>query len=254
VRLHRAACALALATAIAIAQSAVTSAAEIGVFCSNGMKAVMQRLLPQFERSTKHRVLVTYGVSADLKRRIDAGESFDIAVLTPTLIDDAVDQGKIAGDTRIVLARSPMAIAIRTGALKTDISTIDALKRALLTSNSIAYAREGAAGVFFAGLVQRLDLEESLKSKIKLTTTGAEVSAAVGGGDADLGVLPLSEIVSVSGVEVLGTFPSDVRGYLTMVAGASSRSTQRHVVDELVRFLTSPGSQSVLEQMGMERP
>lgn len=243
-----------LAMAVAITQPRVASAAEIRILCSNGIRAVMQELVPRFEQATKHQVLVTYGVSADLKRRVEAGESFDIAVLTPALIDNAIDQGQIVGVTRIVLARSPMAIAIRTGTTKADIRTTDAFKRALLTSKSIAYAREGATGVFFADLVQRLGLAEPLKSKIKLMTTGDEVSAAVVRGDAELGVLPVSEIVSVSGLDILGTFPTDVQGYVTMVAGVSSRSTQRQVANELIQFLTSPASRSVLKQMGMERP
>lgn len=175
-------------------------------------------------------------------------------MLTPALIDDAINRGQIAGDTRIVLARSPMAIAIRTGTTKADIRTIDAFKRALLASKSIAYAREGATGVFFADLVQRLGLGDPLKSKIKLTTTGDEVSAAVVRGDAELGVLPVSEIVSVRGLDVLGTFPADVQGYVTMVGGVSSRSMQKQVANGLIQFLVSPASRSVLKQMGMERP
>lgn len=239
---------------VAITQPRVAKAAEIRILCSNGIKAVMQELIPQFEQATKHQVLVTYGVSADLKRQVEAGESFDIAVLTPALIDDAINRGQIAGDTRIVFARSPMAIAIRRGTTKADIGTIDAFKRALLASKSIAYAREGATGVFFADLVQRLGLGDPLKSKIKLTITGDEVSAAVVRGDAELGVLPVSEIVSVRGLDVLGTFPADVQGYVTMVGGVSSRSTQKQVANELIQFLTSPASRSILKQMGMERP
>jgi molybdate transport system substrate-binding protein len=214
----------------------------------------MQELVPRFEQATTHHVLVTYGVSADLRRRIEAGESFDIAVLTPALIDDAISQGRIAGDTRIVLARSPMAIAVRTGTPKADIRTTEAFKRLLVTSKSIAYAREGATGVFFADLIQRLGLAETLKSRITPRTTGDEVSAAVVRGDAELGVLPVSEIVPVIGLDVLGAFPTGVQGYVTMVAGVSSRSTQGHAASELIRFLTSPASGSVLSKMGMERP
>lgn len=243
-----------LAMAVAITQPRVASAAEITILCSNGIKAVMQALVPRFEQATKHHVLVTYGLAANLKRRVEAGESFDIAVLTPALIDNAIDQGQIAGDTRMVLARSPMAIAIRKGTTKADIRTTDAFKKALLASKSITYAREGATGVFFADLVQRLGLAEPLKPKITLMTTGDEVSAAVVRGDAELGVLPVSEILSVSGLDVLGTFPAEVQGYVTMVAGVSTRSTQRQVASELIQFLTSPASRSVLTEMGMERP
>src|SRR5688572_28757238 len=160
-----------------LTQPGVARAAEIKVLCSNGIKAVMEELIPQFEQATKHKVLITYGLSAALKRQIEAGETFDMAVLTPALVDDLIKQGRIAGDTRTVLARAGMAIMIRAGASRPDIRTTDALKRTLLASKSIAFAREGAGGVFFADLQRRLGISEALTSKLKPTTTGVEVGA-----------------------------------------------------------------------------
>jgi molybdate transport system substrate-binding protein len=245
--------AMGLLTLMVLAQPSVAAAAEIKVLCSNGIKAVMEELVPQFEQATKHKVVITYGLSAALKRRLEAGEPFDIAVLTPPLIDDLITQGKIAGDTRTVLARSSMALAIRGGASKPDIRTTDALRRTLLESTSIAYAREGASGLFFIDVVQRLGLADDLKSKLKPTTTGEEVGASVARGDAQLGVLPVSEILPVHGVEVLGTFPADVQGAVVMVAGVSSATSQGAAVKELLRFLIAPAALSVMKKRGMER-
>jgi len=242
-----------LVTLTVLAPPTVASAAEIKVLCSNGIRAVMKELVPQFEQATKHKVMISYGLSAVLKRQIEAGESFDIAVLTPPLIDDLIKQGKIAGDTRVTLARSGMALAIRAGTTKPDIRTTDALKRTLLASKSISYAREGASGVFFTKLVQRLDLVEALKSKIKLTTTGEEVGASVARGEVEFGVLPVSEILPVLGVEVLGTFPADVQGYVVMVAGVSPSAAQSAAAKELIRFLTAPAAMPVIKKRGMER-
>lgn len=236
-----------------LAQPGVARAAEIKVLCSNGIKAVMEELIPQFEQATKHRVLVTYGLSAALKRQIEAGEAFDMAVLTPALVDDLIKQGKIAGDTRTVLARAGMAIMIRAGASRPDIRTTDALKRTLLASKSIAYAREGAGGVFFADLAQRLGIADTLKAKLKPTTTGVEVGAAVAGGEAELGVLPLSEVLTFRGVEALGTFPAEVQGYAVMVAGASAGTRQSAAAKELMKFVTAPAALSVIKKKGMER-
>lgn len=240
-------------TLTVLAQSSVASAAEIAILCSNGIKAVMEELVPQFEQATRHKVVVTYGVSAVLKRRVEAGEPFDIAVLTSPLIDDLIKQGKIAVDTRATLARSGMALAIRAGATKADIRTTDALKRTLLAAKSITYAGEGAGGVFFAELARRLDLAEALKSKIRLTVTGEEVGASVARGEAELGVLPLSEILPVPGVEVLGPFPAEVQGYLVMVAGVSRSAAQSAAAKELITFLTAPAALSVIQKRGMER-
>jgi molybdate transport system substrate-binding protein len=236
-----------------LAPPSVASAAEIKVLCSNGIKAVMEELIPQFEQATKHTIIIRYGLSAVLKRQIEAGEPFDLAVVTPPLIDDLIKQGKIAGDTRATLARSGMALAIRSSTAKPDIRTTDALKRTLLASTSISYAREGASGVFFTELIQRLDLVEALKSKIKLTTTGEEVGASVARGETEFGVLPVSEILPVLGVEVLGTFPTDVQGYVVMVAGVSPNAAQSAAAKELIRFLTAPAALPVIKKRGMER-
>jgi molybdate transport system substrate-binding protein len=236
-----------------LAQSGVARAAEIRVLCSNGIKAVMEELIPQFEQATKHKVLITFGLSAALKRQIEAGEAFDMAVLTPALVDDLITQGKIEGGTRTELARAGMAIMIRAGASRPDIRTTDALTRALLASKSIAYAREGAGGVFFADLAQRLGIADTLKSKIRPTTTGVEVGAAVARGDAELGVLPLSEVLTFQGVEALGTFPAEVQGYAVMVAGASAGTRQRAAAKELMDFVTAPAALSVIKKKGMER-
>jgi molybdate transport system substrate-binding protein len=245
--------ALALVGVVAVAQSGISAAVEIKVLCSNGIREVMKELIPQFEQTTKNKVLIRYGLSAALKRQIDAGEPFDIAVLTPQLIDDGITQRKITGDTRTVLARSGMALAIRVGAAKSDIRTTEALKRTLLASRSIAYAREGASGVFFTALMPRLGLVESLKPKLRPTTTGEEVGAAVSRGEADLGILPLSEILPVQGVEVLGTFPADVQGFAVMVAGVSSASTQSAAAKDFLTFVTAPAALPVLKKKGMEK-
>jgi molybdate transport system substrate-binding protein len=213
---------------------------------------VVEELAPQFEQATRHKLVITYGLAAELKRRIDTGEPFDLAVLTPPLIDDLIKQGKVAGDTRTVLARSGIGLAVRVGARKPDIRTTDALKRTLLESKSIAYAGQGASGLFFTELVQRLGLADGLKSKLKATATGAEVGASVARGDAQLGVLPVSEILPVPGIEVLGTFPADVQGYVVMVAGVSAATTQGAAVKELIAYLIAPAALPVMKKRGME--
>jgi molybdate transport system substrate-binding protein len=243
----------ALLVALLVFAQANADAAEITILCSNGLKAVMEELVPQFERATKHRVAIKYGLAAALKRQIDAGERFDVAVLTPPLVDELIKTGKIAGESRTVIARAGMGLAIRAGAAKPDVRTTDALTRTLTGSRSIAYAREGAAGVFFAGLIDRLGLADRLKPKLTPLTTGAEVGAAVARGDVELGVLPISEILPVKGVELLGPFPADIQGYAVMVAGVGSTATQTAAAKELIAFLMAPSALPVIRQKGMER-
>jgi molybdate transport system substrate-binding protein len=236
---------------VAVLGGAIADAAEIKLLCSDALKAVVEDLTPTFEQTTGHKVAATFGLSAALKRRIESGEPFDVVIITAPLVDDLIAQGKIARDTRTAIARSGMALAIRSGAAKPDIRTTDALKRSLLASPSIAYAREGASGVFFTGLIDRLGLRDGLKSNLRPMTTGVEVSAAVAHGDAALGVLPVSEILPVSGIELLGPFPPDVQGYVVMTAGASAGAQM--ATNEWIRFLASAAADSSIKKRGMER-
>jgi molybdate transport system substrate-binding protein len=236
-----------------LAQASVADAAEIKVLCSTALKTVMEELVPKFEQTTKHKVVVEFGLAAVMAQRIEAGEAFDVAVLTPAPMDEVIKRGKIVPNTRAVIARSGLGIVIRAGARKRDISTVEAFKRALLDAKSIAYAKEGAAGTAFAPLIQKLGIADDLKSKIKLTANGAQVSEAVVHGDAEFGVLPVSEILPVRGAELLGTFPADLQSFVVMVAGVSASSTQGDAARQLIAFLMAPASVPVIKAKGMER-
>jgi molybdate transport system substrate-binding protein len=236
-----------------LVQARAVAAAEITVLCSNGLKAVVEELVPQFERTTKHTVVVKYGLAAALKQRIENGEPFDVAFLTPSVMDDLVAHGKIAADSRTTIARSGLGIAVRAGARKRDISTVEAFKRALLDAKGIAYAKEGASGVAFAAIIERLGLTNDLKAKSKLTATGEEVGAAVLKGESEFGVLPLSEILPVKGAEVLAMFPADVQSYIVMVGGINASARQAPVARDLIKFLVAPAAQPVITAKGMER-
>lgn len=193
---------------ILLAGPGVAGAADIKVLCSNGFRAVMQDLVPQLARATRHTVTVRYGLSTAITRQIEAGEPFDLAVLTPSLIDDLIGKGSLAG---------------------------------------------GARAAFFLGLVQRLGLTESLQSRIQAVASGEEVGASVARGDVEFGVLPVSEILPVRGLEVAGTFPADLQGYVTMVAGVSARASQRVATLELITYLMDPAVLPVITKRGMER-
>jgi molybdate transport system substrate-binding protein len=242
-----------LAIAIVLAETSAARAAEIKVLCSNGFKAVMEELAPRFERAGQHKIVVRYGLAAALKQQIEAGEAFDLAILTPAAIDDLIGGHKIAADSRTTLARSGLAIEIRAGARKPDISTVDAFKRSLLAAKSIAYAKEGASGVAFAALIQRLGIADDLKARSRLTATGEEVSNAVLRGDVEFGVLPVSEILPVRGVELLGTFPAALQSYIVMVAGVSAGGRPGNAAADLITFLTAPAALPVIKAKGMER-
>jgi len=223
------------------------------VLCSNGLKAVAEDLIPQFERATKHKVIVRYGLAAALKQQIEHGDPFDVAFVTPAVMDDLVKQARIAGDTRATIARSGLGIAIRAGARKPDLSTVESFTRALLDAKGIAYAKEGASGVAFAALIERLGIAPALKAKSRLTATGEEVGEAIVKGEVEFGVLPISEILPIKGAEVLAPFPPDAQSYIVMVGGASAASKQAPAARDLIKFFVAPAAVPVLKAKGMER-
>jgi len=231
----------------------VATAVALVVLCSNGLKAVLDDLIPKFEKATKHTVAAKYGLAAVLEQRIEGGEAFDVAFLTPAAIDNLIAHGKISASTRATIARSGLALAVKAGTPKRDVSTADAFKKTLLSAKSIAYAKQGASGVAFAALIQRLGIADQLKAKSRLTATGEEVSAGVVSGEIELGVLPLSEILPVKGEEVLAVFPSEVQSYIVMVGGVSAASTHASAGRELIAYVTAPAALTVIKAKGMEK-
>jgi molybdate transport system substrate-binding protein len=244
----------AVTTCALLAWPATAGAAELKVLCSNGFRAVMEDLVPAFQHTTDHTVKVTYGLAAELARRIEGGEPFDLAILTPAVIDDLAGKGLIARSSSVTLARSPIALAIRRGAAKPDLGTLAAVRNTLLGARSIAYAREGASASFFLGLVERLELSAALAGKIVPVPSGAAVGAALSAGQVDFGVIPVSEILPVPGLDVGGTFPEDQAAFITMNAGISARASQPSASSALIEFLRAADAVPVLQKRGMQAP
>jgi molybdate transport system substrate-binding protein len=245
-----------LATAVLLviaAHGSLAQTAPVKVLCSNGLRAVLSEVAPQFEQATGHRLAISYSVAAELRKRIEAGEPFDVAILTPPAVERLTTHGSLLPTTRTSVARSGMGIAVRRGAPKPDVRTVDALKATLIASRSIAFAREGAGGVFLAALVNRLGLSDQLMGKFQPTRTGEDVSRAVANGDAELGVQPLSEILPVPGVELAGSFPATVQDYAVMVAAIGSAAAQPSGGRALIAFLMSSAVDPVIAARGMER-
>jgi molybdate transport system substrate-binding protein len=233
--------------------SKTAPAAQITVLSSNGFQAVLEELAPRFERAKHHKVVVTYDLASTLRQRIEAGQAFDLAILTPAAIDDLVKAGRIAGDSRTELARAGLGLAARAGARKPNIATNESFTRTLVDAKSLAYVKEGASGVAFAALVQRLGMTDALTAKSRLTATRDEVADVVRSGEAEFGVLPISEILPLRGIELAGAFPQDLQTYIVMVAGASAKAAHGGAVRELIQFLMAPDANPIVTAKRMER-
>src|SRR5215831_5465016 len=238
-----------LGTAAALAVSSA-GAAEIRVLASNGVKATLEELAPAFERQTGNKVVIEFGLAAVLKRQIEGGAPFDLAILTSAGIDDLAKQGKVDGASRAAIARSGVGIGIRKGAPRADISTPDALKRTLLSAKSISWAKEGQSGIYFAGLLEKMGIAEQMKPKVVPASQGSEVGKFVVEGKSQYGVILVNELMAVPGVEVLGPLPEALQSYTAFHAGVASGSKNAKAAQELTRFLTAPSSAAVFKAKG----
>jgi molybdate transport system substrate-binding protein len=233
-----------------VAFGAITQAAEIKVLSTIAVKSVVEELGPQFERQTGHKLAVTYGVANTMKRQIEAGESFDVAIMTAPVADDLIKQGRIVAATRTDVARGGIGIGVRAGTPKPDIGSVEALKRALLAADSIAYSKEGWSGLYFAGLIERFGIAEAMKPKTRYGA--ANVGEMVAAGEAQMGVQLINELMAVPGVELVGPLPAEVQNHVILTAGVGSQARDPAAAEAFLRFVTAPAVAPLIRSKGLE--
>lgn len=221
------------------------------VFSSNGIRAVLLDLAPSIERSTGRKLDITFNPANVLKQQIDSGAMFDAAILTPPVIDEAIREGRIVAVSRRVVARTGSGLAVRAGAPKPDIGTIEGFKRALLAARSLAVTRQGASGLHFARLLDRLGIADAVGPKIQWQTGGLTGELAARG-DVELAVQLMSELKAVSGIDIVGPFPAELQDYAVMVAGIGSAAREPAAAQALIDALTAKSTLPLLERKGME--
>jgi molybdate transport system substrate-binding protein len=248
-------CTRAFVVAVSLALATSAFGAEIKVLCTNGVRAVVEELVPQFERNTTSgdKVVLLYEPSTQLRKRIDAGEAFDLVIMTTALVDEEIKAGKLTGDSRTFIARSGLGVSIRSGAKKPNISTVDAFKRALLNAESITFAQQGASAQPFEVLVAKLGITAQLRPKYNLRNTASEVGEAVASSVVELGIAPVSEILPVRGVDLVGPFPKEIQSYVEMTGAVSANAKQKEEARKLLAFLIAPANLQEFKVKGMER-
>ena len=231
-------------------------AAEIKVLSAGAMRGVIDALLPDFERQTGHKVTVENATAGVLAKRIEDGEAFDLAVVTAVVVDGLVGKGKIAGDTRMPVAKVGMGVAVKAGAPLPDIKTVDAFKRTLLEAKSVAYINPkagGTTGAFFEQLIEKLGIADQVRAKAKLKD-GGYVADLVASGEAEVGVHVISEIVPVRGAVLVGPLPVEIQTTTTYVGGVGAASVNAEAAKALLQYIAGPASTPVLKAKGMEKP
>jgi molybdate transport system substrate-binding protein len=254
-RIHAYAALFVAATALAITSASTAQAAEIKLMSSGGMKVMLTDLVTSFEHATGHKVTATYGAPGAIKDRIAAGEAVDVLVLPTPGFDDLVELGRIVADSKVVLARSGMGVAVRAGAPKPDVSSPEALKRTLLSAKSIVYtdpALRSPSGMHFARVLERLGIAEEMKGKLKLHDGTSFNAEFVARGESEIAIQQISEILPVKGVELAGPLPGDLQLTTVYATGIGTAAKDQRAVKELIGFLTSPAAAAVIKAKGME--
>ena len=233
----------------------VSFAAELKVLTVIGMRAVLEELGPQFERSSGYKLVMDFVTSGDVIKRIGAGEVADAVIMPRQGIDRFVKEGKAVGSSVTVLARSVMGAAVRQGAPRPDISSNEAFRRALLAARTITYpnpAHGAASGVHFAKVLDRLGIANEVNAKTIFLPKAGPVGILVANGQAELAIHQVQELLPVSGIDIVGALPSDLQETLLFAAVVMTGSKNADAIRALVSFMQSPEAAKVIKAKGME--
>ncbi len=236
---------------IALAWSAAAGAAEIKVLSTMAIRSVMEQMIPEFERASGHRVAIAYNTSNIMAKRVADGEAVDLAILTPALIDELAKQGRIAAGSNVVVARSGVGIAIKVGAPKPDLSSTEAVKRALLEAKSIAYTSTGQSGTYFASLIEKLGIAAEVKAKARIPA-GGSTGELVAKNEADMAVQQIPELMATPGIQFVGPLPPEIQYMTVFSAGVAAGASQADAARALIEFLRTPAAARVIRAKGME--
>jgi len=237
-----------------IAQATFAFAAEIKVYSTIGVQAALEELAPKFEKATGNKLTITWGTAALLVKRVQAGESADLYVLVKQSHDTLVKENKATAGPDALFASSGMAMVVKKGAPKPDISTPEAFKQTLLKAKSIAYsnpASGGASGVYFAKLLERMGIADQMKDKTKFPPPSGNAANLVVSGEAELAIQQEPEVMAVAGVDMVGPLPGDLNNITVYAAGVGSGTKEADAAKALIKFLHTPESAAVFKARGL---
>jgi molybdate transport system substrate-binding protein len=238
-----------------ITAASTAGAAEIRLLCAVALHPATDILIPEFEKSSGHKVMVAYGNAGAIADRFQKGEAADLVINAAPLMDQLRAQGKVTAGDRIIIAKVGVSAFVRNGAAKPDISSTDAFKRSMLAARSITYpdpAGGGASGTYMASLLERLGIAKEMKPKTKLSSSAKVLYASVASGDVEIGFNQVSEVLAQPTVDFAGPLPSAIQNYTHFAPGIVTGKSQTDAASSLVTFLSSPVAQAVFKSKGFE--
>jgi molybdate transport system substrate-binding protein len=230
--------------------------AEIRVLTAGAMKAVVLALQGGFEAASGHRLVIDNGTAGGLTKRIEGGEAFDMAIITPAAIDGLTDRGRIVAGSRVALAKVGVGVAVKEGAPRPDLSSAETFKRALLAAETVAYidpASGGSSGIYVAGLLHKLGIAEAIKPKERLHR-GGYVAEKVARGEAEIALHQISEILPVKGAILAGPLPDEIQHYTIYAAGLSAAARDPAAAQAWIDYLQGAAATDAIVGRGMSRP
>ena len=224
---------------------------DLNVLTVPALKEISLELMARFESASGHKVSTVFSGTDDIIRLMGVGDDgVDLLILDAGSLEELSRGGHIVADTRVDLAKSLVGAAVRAGARRPDISSVEALKRAVLEASSIAYSRS-LSGIHIAGLLETWGIARQIQSKVKRPNPGEFVGEMVARGEAELGFQQISELVHIAGIDFIGPIPSEVQ-LVTVVSGAiHARAQQPDAAKAWLSFLASPSAAPVLERNGL---
>ena len=240
----------AIALTLVVGQPALANAAEIHVWTARAIATVLAAIGPQFERTTGHRLNIYSGLPDDFQKRANAGDPCDVIVSGSAPIARWIKEGRLVAETRTDIARSGVGVAVRSGARKPDIRSLEAFTQSLLDAKSIAYLRVGS-GLHVADVLERLGIAETIKSKVTRPESDI-VSELVAKGEVELGMVVITQILTTPGVELVGPLPPEIQSYVVFTGAIATTSRAPEAARELMKFLTGATAAPVIRAQGME--
>ena len=250
-RLNKGLMTAAFVVAVAVAFPS-TSFAQVKVILSNGFGAAYREALPDFEKTSGIKVTTATGASQGngpntIGAQLRRGETADMVIMNKAGLDDLMAEGKIAKGTNVDLARTRLAVAIRSGASKPDISTVDAFKKTLLGARSVSVDASTSGIYLTTKAFPRLGIAKEMQGK-----TIKEGAPGVASGKADIAVMLVSEILPVKGVEVVAPVPAEIQEASIFSAAVVAGAKQTEAAKKLIAFLASQSASAAIKHSGME--
>jgi molybdate transport system substrate-binding protein len=247
---------VALSIAGILLVTGAVQAAVVTVVSSGGFAGAYRALAPEFERTTGNTLVTSWGPSMGntpnaVPVRIQRGEPIDVVIMVGDALDDLIQGGKVIADSRLDLARSSIGAAVRAGAPKPDISSVDALRRALLAAKSIAYS-DSASGVYISSeLFKRLGIADQVAGKSRMIPA-EPVGLVVARGEAEIGFQQISELKPIAGIDMVGPLPPEVQKITIFSAGIVVGAREPKAARLLLAFLASPAADAAVRESGLE--